>query len=108
VSDERRPSPRAWQASGIALALATLAASPLALAPDNGPPATVEPVRIDVNAACADRLRLLEGIGPALAGAIVADRGANGAFRTLEDLDRVPRIGPRTLRALAPDVTLGP
>ncbi len=58
--------------------------------------------RVDINAATADQLRLLPTIGPARAAAIIADRAQHGPFETLEDLDRVPGIGPRTIDALAP------
>ncbi|HZW11529.1 MAG TPA: ComEA family DNA-binding protein [Phycisphaerales bacterium] len=58
--------------------------------------------RINVNTASASELDLLPGIGPALAGRIIADREANGPFRTLDDLDRVSGIGPKTVAKLAP------
>ena len=50
-----------------------------------------------------------EGRDQALdAARIVADREEHGAFESLEDLDRVPRIGPRTLRGIEADVAFGP
>jgi hypothetical protein len=39
---------------------------------------------------------------------IIADRAARGAYRSLDDLGRVPGIGPATLRVLAPAVTFSP
>jgi len=73
--------------------------------PPAADPAAVESVRerIDPNTASAASLRRLRGIGPALAGAIVdhrrarAARGRGPAFRTVDDLDDVPGIGPKTL-----------
>jgi len=59
-------------------------------------------LRIDVNTASAATLAVLPRIGPALAKRIVADRQTNGPFRSLEDLERVPGIGPKTLQHLAP------
>jgi competence protein ComEA len=50
---------------------------------------------LDLNTADAEALQALPGIGPALAGRIVADREAQGPFRTAEDLLRVPGIGPK-------------
>lgn len=44
-------------------------------------------------------LRLLPGIGPVRAEAIVAERG-QAPIRSLADLSRVPGIGPRTVEAL--------
>ncbi|MFN5741689.1 MAG: ComEA family DNA-binding protein, partial [Planctomyces sp.] len=39
----------------------------------------------------------LEGVGPSLASRIVADREVHGPFATIDDLQRVPGIGPATL-----------
>jgi len=98
---------RAWRVScgvcaGLAIAVAVLARA------RDPEPATIPAQRIDVNSAPAARLRLLEGVGPTLAARIIADRAENGAYGSLEDLDRVPRIGPRTLLGIAPDVSFGP
>ena len=43
---------------------------------------------------------LLPGIGPSLARKIVTDRQDNGAFRSFEDLLRVPGFGPATLEKI--------
>ena len=53
--------------------------------------------RIDPNRASASELTRLPGIGPALAGRIVADRGRRGAFASPDALLRVRGIGPKTL-----------
>lgn len=52
---------------------------------------------IDPNTADLDALTSLPGIGPALAGRILADRAANGPYRRAADLLRVKGIGPATL-----------
>lgn len=60
-------------------------------------------IRINVNAASAAELDLLPGIGPVYAERILEERTANGPFASLEDLQRVRGIGPKTaekLRAL--------
>ena len=68
--------------------------------------------RIDPNTAPAESLRRLPGIGPALAGAIIAHReaatsaGKARAFRSADDLVRVRRIGPVTLERLRPFVAI--
>jgi competence protein ComEA len=59
--------------------------------------------RIDVNAASERLLATLPGVGPVTAARIVAAR----PFHTLDDLLRVPGIGPVRLEALRPWVTLG-
>lgn len=60
---------------------------------------------INVNTASADDLMRLPGVGPITAQAIVTARAAS-PFRTVEDLDRVRGIGPKTLDKLRPFVTV--
>lgn len=62
--------------------------------------------RLAVNELSREQLRLLPGIGPALAARIVADREANGPFRSVQELARVPGIGDGTVRRLAPLLTV--
>ncbi|MFN2250540.1 MAG: helix-hairpin-helix domain-containing protein [Anaerolineae bacterium] len=52
---------------------------------------------VNVNTATAAELEALPGIGPALAGRIVAHRQANGPFETTDDLLQVSGIGEKTL-----------
>jgi len=52
---------------------------------------------VDVNAAPAEELIALTGIGPTLAEAIVAEREARGPFDYPEDLVMVGGIGVKTL-----------
>ena len=57
---------------------------------------------VDVNAASADELASLDGIGPKLAARIVAAR----PFRNVDDLARVRGIGRRRLARLRPRLVL--
>jgi len=57
---------------------------------------------LDPNTCPADSLELLPGIGPALAGRIVAARAAGLHFACARDLQEVRGIGPRTVERLAP------
>ncbi len=60
-------------------------------------------LRINPNTADADELRLLPGIGPKIASNIIAyrDQAATARpFRSADDLDDVPRIGPITVNKL--------
>ena len=61
------------------------------------PPARVESVRIDLNSAAWYDLMLLDGIGETLARRIVADRTARGPLSSVDELARVPGIGPKTV-----------
>lgn len=55
---------------------------------------------IDVNRADAALLETLPGVGPATATAIVTERLRNGPFLGVDDLERVPGIGPAKLAGL--------
>jgi competence protein ComEA len=57
---------------------------------------------IDLNSATEAELAALPKIGPALAKRIVEDRSVSGPYRSLDDLDRVPGIGPRTIESIRP------
>lgn len=58
--------------------------------------------KIDTDRATALELARLPRVGLALAQRIVADRDSNGAFGSLEGLDRVAGVGPGLLRAVGP------
>jgi competence protein ComEA len=60
---------------------------------------------INVNTATADELQRLPGIGPVTAQAIVAARG-RAPFQSLNDLDKVKGIGPKTLEKIRPFVVV--
>ncbi len=74
-----------------------------ATVPSEAPSAGVDggPVGpIDLNRATAGQLETLPGVGSATAAAIIGDRDRNGPFASVDDLDRVPGIGPAKLAAL--------
>ncbi len=74
--------------------------SPIRGRPVRGPARRLVDLPIDPNAADAATLETLPGIGPARALAILEAR-AHWPFRRVEDLERVPGIGPRTLAGMA-------
>ena len=47
-----------------------------------------------------EQLDQLDGVGPATAQKIVAYRQQHGGFRSVDELDQVPGIGPKRLAAL--------
>ena len=61
---------------------------------------------IDLNTATAQELELLPGIGPVMAGRIITYREANGPFTSLDDVENVPGIGPKTLESIRPLATV--
>lgn len=63
--------------------------------------------RVDVNDSIWVDWMQLEGIGPSLAQRIVADRDINGRFHSIDDVGRVPGIGPASLARLRPWLTIG-
>jgi competence ComEA-like helix-hairpin-helix protein len=62
---------------------------------------------VDVNRADSAALLTVTGIGPAMAGRILAARRARGSFRSLDDLLTVRGIGERTLERLRQQMTVG-
>lgn len=65
-------------------------------------PAKAYEFRLDINSATWVEWMQLEGIGEMLARRIVADREQNGRFAGIDDLRRVPGIGPKTLERIEP------
>ncbi len=57
---------------------------------------------LDLNAATQEGLDALPGVGPVLAGRILAWRTAHGRFTTVDELGEVPGIGPKALERLRP------
>ena len=63
--------------------------------------------KIDLNAADSEALQALPGIGPALAGRIIAYRSAHGPFQSLDELLEVEGIGEETLAQIRPMLRIG-
>lgn len=61
---------------------------------------------IDVNSAPAVELETLPRIGPKLAERVIEHRRRHGPFRSVDDLGRVPGIGPKTVEQLRPYVVV--
>lgn len=63
---------------------------------------------IDLNAATAEQLDTLPGVGPSTAAAILAHRDESGPFRSVDDLLDVRGIGEAKLEALRDLVVVAP
>ena len=64
------------------------------------------PTLIDLNTATARELELLPSIGPTMAERIIAYRETNGPFASIDDVENVPGIGPKTLESIRPMATV--
>ena len=62
---------------------------------------------VDINTADAAALEQVKGLGPAKAAAIVDYRKANGPFKSVDDLVKVPGIGEKTVEQLRDQVSIG-
>ncbi|SJN10936.1 DNA uptake protein and related DNA-binding proteins [Halomonas citrativorans] len=61
---------------------------------------------INVNAANAELLSELPGIGPSRAAAIIEERDAKGEFTSADDLTRVSGIGAATVDRMRDQIVL--
>jgi uncharacterized protein len=61
----------------------------------------VNQVGVSLNTASAYLLRYVSGLGPQLAGNIVAYRAQNGPFTSRDQLRKVPRLGPKAFEQCA-------
>jgi competence protein ComEA len=88
-----------WIAPGVSsqtTTTTTTASSPANPTPSPAPAPAVE--QVDINSADVATLdRVLDGIGPKKAQAIVDFRDKHGLFKTLSDFQQVPGIGPKVI-----------
>ena len=72
-------------------------------------PALAAVEKVNINTADAATLdRVLQGVGPAKAAAIVEHRRQHGPFRSVEQLVNVRGIGPATLEINRDRILVGP
>lgn len=100
----RAGHPRAPELSPAEIERSAPASSRPAPADSSNPPLAGE--RVDLNRATAAELDALPGIGPVLAGRILAYRRAHGPFREPEELLAIRGIGPRLFARLQSRVTV--
>lgn len=73
-------------------------------APDSAQQGAGGPVNL--NSATRGDLESLPGVGPVMAEAIIAWREENGRFSSVEELQEISGIGPKTFQKLQPLVTV--
>ena len=77
--------------------------------PPNGGSAPEAPTgKININTATVEELDKLPGIGPSIAKAIIDYRTANGPFKTIEDINNVKGIGDALFAKIKDSITVGP
>ena len=74
--------------------------------PGPGSPASAGNAPLNLNAATPEQLDALPGVGPVLAGRIVAYRTEHGGFRSVEQLREVGGIGEAKFADLRPLVSV--
>ncbi len=99
MGERSRITDRQRWAAGVIVALAGAVFLASGAVSDRASPVAPIPT-VNLNTASRAELQMLPGIGPAIAGRIVADRETRGVFRTVDDLARVSGIGERTVRGL--------
>ena len=62
----------------------------------------LEKKSININTADQSTLEKLPQIGPSTAKLIIEYREKNGPFKSIDELDNVKRIGPKTIEKIAP------
>jgi len=80
--------------------------APATLSPAPAATLDVEKGRININRAAEEELQDLPGVGPALAGRIIAYRDEHGPFTAPEDLLEISGIGEKVLEGLLPYVAV--
>ena len=63
---------------------------------------------VNINTATQSELEAVRGLGPAKAKAIIAYRDANGAFKSLDELDKVKGFGRSSIEKLKDDLAVEP
>lgn len=72
----------------------------------SSPTGDAQPGLVNLNTADQAALETLPGVGPVMAGAIIAWREENGGFTSVDELHEISGIGEKTFAKLAPLVTL--
>jgi competence protein ComEA len=63
------------------------------------------PAVVNVNTATKEELTSLKGVGEKRAQEIINYRTKNGPFKTVDDLEKVPGIGPGIMKQIRSEVT---
>jgi len=61
---------------------------------------------VNINTATKDELVTLKGVGEKRAQAIIDYRTKNGPFKTIDDLEKVPGIGPGIMKQIKSQISV--
>jgi competence protein ComEA len=61
---------------------------------------------VNINTATKDELLSLKGVGDKRAQAIIDYRTKNGPFKTVDDLEKVPGVGPGLMKQIRPQISV--
>ena len=81
----------------VVLSIVTISIITVTLANAADPVPTAPVTKIDINTATAEEFQKMFRVGVKLSIAIVADREANGPFKSIDELVRVMRIGEKII-----------
>ena len=76
--------------------------------PSNGSPSAAATAMININTASVEELDKLPGIGPSIAKAIIDYRTTSGPFKKIEDINEVKGIGDALYAKIKDQITVGP
>ena len=62
---------------------------------------------VDLNTATQAELENVDGIGPKKAQAIIDFRKKNGSFKSVDDLDKVPGFGKKSVDMMRKNIVVG-
>ena len=62
---------------------------------------------VDINKASQAELESVKGIGPKKAQAIIEYRKKNGEFKSVDELDKVPGFGKKSVDLVKKDISVG-
>lgn len=62
---------------------------------------------VDLNNGSQAELETVKGIGPAKAKAIIEHRKKNGNFKSVDELDKVPGFGKKTVDSVKKEISVG-
>ena len=95
---ELLPAPTSMSTQELESEMLSLTEPPTAM------PASIFP--ININTATLEELEQLPNIGPVIAQAIISYRESHGGFTSLEQIQNVSGIGPKTYEAIEPLISL--